>query len=139
MATAEAPAAARVEPTMALTLRSVPSPIKAVPAAAGDFAWTAAFSALLLETGGVGGRVYAVQAVLLETGRGPGGPTDRQVALADVDLTRHTLPARGTLAVPIAVHYTLPGGERDALVEVAAIVIGNDGYYYHAAGRFQIG
>jgi hypothetical protein len=80
-----------------------------VPAAAGDFAWTAAFSALLFETGGVGGRVYAVQAVLLETGRGPGGPTGTQVALADVDLRRHALPARGTLAVPIAVRC---GGEQ---------------------------
>jgi hypothetical protein len=139
MASTEAVAAARGAPEMALALRVAPELIKAVPAAAGDFAWTATFSAVLLETGGVGGRIYAVQAVLLEAGRGPGGPTDRQVARAEVDLTRNSLRARGSLAVPITVHYTLPGGERDALIDVAAIVVGNDGYYHHAAQRFRIG
>jgi hypothetical protein len=128
----------REQAAMSLILRAVPSPIRAVPGAAGDFAWTAAFTALVSEAAGVGGYVYAVQAVLLETGNGPKGTTDRQVSLVDVDLTRAALPGRSSLAVPITVHYTLPGGEREAFVDVAAIVVGQDGYYYQTTRRFQV-
>jgi hypothetical protein len=104
----------------------------------GDFAWAAAFTALVVETGGVGGRVYAVQAVLMEAGKGPGGVTDRQISRVDVDLTSARLPSQGCLGVPILVRYALPGGEREALVDVAAIVIGDDGYYYQTTRRFRI-
>ena len=125
-------------PEMQLSLGAVPDPIRAVPTSTGDFAWTAAFSALLVEKGGVGGRVFAVQAVLMEAGTGPRGVTDRQVSWVDVDLTRSRLPSGGRLAVPVLVRYTLPGGERQALVDVAAIVIGDDGYYYQTTRRFRI-
>ena len=139
MAGSAAAAAVDVETSsMRLGLRSSPDPIRAVPASTGDFAWTAAFTALLVETGGVGGRVYAVQAVLMEAGKGPRGVTDRQVSSVDVDLTSARLPSGGRLGVPILVRYTLPGGEREALVDVAAIVIGDDGYYYQTTRRFRI-
>jgi hypothetical protein len=138
MGTSSGAAVATAAASMSLGLRAVPSLIRAVPATAGGYAWTAAFTARLTETGGVAGRVYAVQAVLLETGRGPKGATDRQIALVDAQVTRRGLPAHGSLAVPVTVHYTLPGGEREALVDVSFIVVGEDGYYHHATRRFTV-
>lgn len=142
MASSERSLAPGRAPALALALRVLPEPIRAVPAAAGDFTWTAAFSVLLLETGGVSGWVYAVQAVLLEAPDPRRMPTDRQVSLVAVDLGSHQrrnrLPARGRLAVPVTVHYTLPGGLREAVVDVAGIVVGDDGYYHHANRRCRI-
>ena len=58
--------------------------------------------------------------------------------LAQVNATSSALPANGSLGIPITVQYMLPGGGREAVVDVTIIVAGSDGYYYQVARRFSV-
>lgn len=64
--------------------------------------------------------------------------TDKELALTQVNATTNALAAKGSVAIPIVIQYTLPGVGKEAVVDVAVIVAGTDGYFYQVAQRYSV-
>jgi hypothetical protein len=123
---------------MSLALSVSPKPIVATTATVDGYQWSAPFTATVTESGGVGGTVYSVQAALNQASNGIEVVTDKELVLTQVNATTSSLPARGSVAIPIVIQYTLPGGGKEAVVDVTVTVAGADGYFYQAAQRYSV-
>jgi hypothetical protein len=132
--------ALRAELGMSLGLRLRQRPVVAVPTAASCCEWKVSFTAVLVESGGVAGTIESVQAFVQP--HPEGAPARREgaccAAPAVARPASQRVPARGAVEIALTLHYTLPGGAREAEVVVSVIVVGHDGYHYHVAERFPI-
>jgi hypothetical protein len=123
---------------MVLTMTVTPNPASAVTSNVEGYAWTTSFTVTVAESGGVAGTIYSVQASLNEASGGIEVVTDKEVEQVQVGATSSTLAANGSVNIPITINYTLPGGGREAVVDVVVVVAGSDGYAYQVSGRFSV-
>jgi hypothetical protein len=109
-----------------ISLAISPNPITAEPSANADYTWTATFILTLTESAGTGATIDTVTAILSEGTDGSGGSEN---VLTDwrVDSTTNRIEGNSSRSITFTVDYTLPGGGREALVDVEVDVTDDNG------------
>lgn len=116
--------------TTATVLGLSASPNPATPDASTEagYAWHGSFSVTAADTAGVGGTITSITAQLHESSSGiviVSGQTD--LARIQVHSDSNVLPANGKNVITVGVDYKLPGGGREAVVDVSVALAGNNG------------
>jgi len=122
-----------------LSLVASADPVVALPSPDSDYEWLAAFTVGVTEGAGVAGTIQSVQAALSEASGGiiviGTGDEDAQV---NVSSATNSLPAEGTVTLTFNVYYTLPGGGREAVVDIVVQVLDDNGYTVQEALRVNV-
>jgi len=123
----------------ALGLTTAPEPATAEASDDPEYAWMATFTATLAETGGVGAAINSVNATLSEVVDGTvvvGGATP--LVKLDVSTSASRVEPNGTVTIDVVVHYTLPAGGRQAVVDVVVRATDDWGYTLAATSRSNL-
>ena len=104
-------------------------PVVALPSPNADYQWLAPFTVALSESGGVAATIQAVQATLSEASGGiiVIGAEDEEVQVSFTSST-NSLPANGAVTLTFNIYYTLPGGGREAVIDLVVQVLDDNGY-----------
>jgi hypothetical protein len=104
-----------------------PTTVSAKPSPDPDYQYEADFTLNLSETAGTGATVDAINATVAEMAGGIAVNTGTVVDQVHVNSTSNRLNALGTLAIPLQVLYTLPGGGTQAQVAITLTIVDDNG------------
>jgi len=125
-------------PFMEVALAVTPDPIIATASDDAEFEWMATYTVTLTESGGLGGTISAIGATLNEASGGIEVITDGELTRSTGNGPSDRLEAGGTAAIEFVTYYTLPGGGREALIDVTVQVQDDDGFVGQVSGRVSV-
>jgi hypothetical protein len=125
-------------PFMEVALTVTPNPITAAASDDAEFEWMATYTVTLTESGGLGGTISAVGAALNEASGGIEVITDGELTRSTANGPSDRLEAGGTAELSFVTYYTLPGGGREALIDVTVQVQDDDGFVGQVGARVSV-
>jgi len=122
-----------------ITLTLSPDPVTAVPSTDTDHQWSAQFTVTVTESAGISGTITSVSAVLYEAAGGIVVVSGEEVEYnIRVDSNTNSLAANGSVPILFSADYSLPGGGREAAVDVTVSMIDDNGYSQSEAIRITV-
>ena len=114
-----------------------PSPANAVGSDVTGFDFVAPFQVTLRETGGLGGTLQRINVLVYESvGGEPGDDATASNTVLEYPSTR--LNAGGTLETTFNTYYSLPDGEKAAVIDVFFYLTDDEGFSGQVGGRLVV-
>ena len=105
-----------------------PDPVVASASTSSDFQWIAAFTLTFTETAGAPATINSLSAVVSEASGGIEIITEgEEVYQVNLDSDTNTIPANGSVDVTAEILYTLPGGGKEAIIDVVVSIVDDNG------------
>jgi hypothetical protein len=114
-----------------------PNPTTAVVSDLGGYDFIAPFQVTLRETGGLGGTLQRINVIVYASAGGEPGD-DATASNSVLEYPSNRLNAGGTLDATFNTYYSLPDGEKPAVIDVFFYLTDDEGFSGQVGGRLIV-